>query len=175
MFTEIRECRPLELLRNPLDRANYLLTSEAKIVAMTCTHAALKRGELVSLGFRYDNVLMEEAGQILEIETFIPMLLQKYEKGESRLKRVVLIGDHHQLPPIVKNIAFQKYAHMDQSLFTRFVRLGIPTIDLDAQGRARPDIAALYNWRYKNLRDLPVTSSREFQLANAGYVMMYYS
>ncbi len=25
---------------------------------------------------RYDNLLMEESGQILEIETFIPMLLQ---------------------------------------------------------------------------------------------------
>ena len=27
--------------------------------------------------------------------------------GKSRLKRVVLIGDHHQLPPVVKNQAFQ--------------------------------------------------------------------
>jgi intron-binding protein aquarius len=43
---------------------------------MTCTHAALKRGELVSLGFKYDNILMEESAQILEIETFIPLLLQ---------------------------------------------------------------------------------------------------
>jgi intron-binding protein aquarius len=48
----------------------------AQIIAMTCTHAALKRGELVSLGFKYDNILMEESAQILEIETFIPLLLQ---------------------------------------------------------------------------------------------------
>jgi intron-binding protein aquarius len=27
---------------------------------------------------------------------------------------------------------------MEQSLFSRFVRLGVPTVDLDAQGRARP-------------------------------------
>lgn len=26
--------------------------------------------------FQYDNILMEEAAQILEIETFIPLLLQ---------------------------------------------------------------------------------------------------
>ena len=45
-------------------------------------------------------------------------------KDGCRLKRVVLIGDHHQLPPVVKNMAFQKYGHLDQSLFTRFVRLG---------------------------------------------------
>ena len=47
------------------------------------------------------------------------------------------------------DMAFQKYSHLDQSLFARFVRLGVPTIDLDMQGRARPSIAELYNWRYK--------------------------
>ena len=51
----------------------------------------------------------------------------------ARLKRVVLIGDHHQLPPVVKNMAFQKFSHLDQSLFTRFVRLGTPYIQLNAQ------------------------------------------
>ena len=48
-----------------------------------------------------------------------------------------MIGDHHQLPPVIKNMAFQKYSNMEQSLFTRLVRLGVPTVDLDAQGRAR--------------------------------------
>ena len=42
-----------------------------------------------------------------------------------RLKRVILIGDHHQLPPVIKNMAFQKYSNMEQSLFTRFIRLGM--------------------------------------------------
>ena len=58
------------------DRVNYLMTKQAKIVAMTCTHAALKRREFLELGFKFDNLLMEESAQILEIETFIPMLLQ---------------------------------------------------------------------------------------------------
>jgi intron-binding protein aquarius len=88
---------------------------------------------LVSLGFKYDNVVMEEAAQILEVETFIPLLLQETEDGRSRLKRVIMIGDHNQLPPVVKNMAFQQYGNMEQSLFTRFVKLGVPTIDLDAQ------------------------------------------
>lgn len=137
IFQELEEFRAFELLRNGLDRSKYLLVKEAKIIAMTCTHAALKRKELVNLGFTYDNILMEESAQILEIETFIPLLLQNPRDGFNRLKRWIMIGDHHQLPPVIKNMAFQKYSNMEQSLFTRLVRLGVPTVDLDGQGRAR--------------------------------------
>src|SRR5690606_24480109 len=42
LFSELKEYRALELLRTPVDRANYLVTRQAKIIAMTCTHAALK-------------------------------------------------------------------------------------------------------------------------------------
>ncbi|KAK7308329.1 hypothetical protein VNO77_41931 [Canavalia gladiata] len=174
MFQELEECRAFELLKSTADRANYLMTKQAKIVAMTCTHAALKRKDFLQLGFKYDNLLMEESAQILEIETFIPMLLQRQEDGHARLKRCILIGDHHQLPPVVKNMAFQKYSHMDQSLFTRFVRLGIPYIELNAQGRARPSIAKLYNWRYRDLGDLPyVKEEIMFKRANAGFAYDY--
>ncbi|XP_058724177.1 uncharacterized protein LOC131595734 isoform X2 [Vicia villosa] len=174
MFQELEECRAFELLKSTADRANYLMTKQAKIVAMTCTHAALKRKDFLQLGFKYDNLLMEESAQILEIETFIPMLLQRQEDGHARLKRCILIGDHHQLPPVVKNMAFQKYSHMDQSLFTRFVRLGIPYIELNAQGRARPSIAKLYNWRYRNLGDLPyLKEAAIFNRANAGFAYDY--
>ncbi|CAH2328296.1 RNA helicase aquarius [Pelobates cultripes] len=169
IFTQLEEFRAFELLRSGLDRSKYLLVKEAKIIAMTCTHAALKRHDLVELGFKYDNILMEEAAQILEIETFIPLLLQNPEDGFSRLKRWIMIGDHHQLPPVIKNMAFQKYSNMEQSLFTRFVRLGVPTVDLDAQGRARASLCNLYNWRYKSLGNLPhVQLLPEFRSANAG-------
>ncbi|PIC21888.1 hypothetical protein B9Z55_026564 [Caenorhabditis nigoni] len=40
---------------------------QAKIIVMTCTHAALRRNKLVKLGFKYDNMVMEEAAQILEV------------------------------------------------------------------------------------------------------------
>ncbi|KAK3563005.1 hypothetical protein QTP86_013270 [Hemibagrus guttatus] len=170
IFTQLEEFRAFELLRSGLDRSKYLLVKEAKIIAMTCTHAALKRHDLVELGFKYDNILMEEAAQILEIETFIPLLLQNPEDGYSRLKRWIMIGDHHQLPPVIKNMAFQKYSNMEQSLFTRFVRLGVPTVDLDAQGRARASLCNLYNWRYKQLGNLPhVQSQPEFQAPNPGF------
>lgn len=170
IFQQLEEFRAFELLRSGLDRSKYLLVKETKIIAMTCTHAALKRKELVDLGFKYDNILMEEAAQILEIETFIPLLLQNPQDGYSRLKRWIMIGDHHQLPPVIKNMAFQKYSNMEQSLFTRIVRLGVPTVDLDAQGRARPSICNLYNWRYKRLGNLAhVESWPEYRVANAGF------
>jgi intron-binding protein aquarius len=84
----VQECRAFELLRGQADRVNYLVTKHAKVVAMTCTHAALKRREFLELGFRYDTLVMEESAQILEIETLLPMLLQKPQDGHNRLKRV---------------------------------------------------------------------------------------
>jgi len=92
----------------------------------------------------------------------------------NRLKRWIMIGDHHQLPPVVKNMAFEKFSNMEQSLFTRFVRLGVPTVDLDAQGRSRPSICSLYNWRYKALGNLPhVLNHTDYQVANAGFSFDY--
>ena len=175
IFKQLEEFRAFELIRNGADRAQYLLVKEAKIIAMTCTHAALKRRDLVRFNFKYDNILMEEAAQILEIETFIPLLLQNPDhNGDNRLKRWIMIGDHHQLPPVIKNMTFQKYSNMEQSLFTRFVKLGIPTVDLDAQGRCRPSLCDLFRWRYKNLGDLAhINEYDEYRLANAGFSYDY--
>ena len=181
IFTQLDEFKAFELLRSGSDRSKYLLVKEAKIIAMTCTHAALKRIELVNMGFTYDNILMEESAQILEIETFIPLLLQDpimnptdNQKNHNRLKRWIMIGDHHQLPPVIKNMAFQKYSNMEQSMFTRLVKLGVPTIDLDAQGRSRPSLCDIFRWRYKNLTDLPhVTECHEYKSANPGFNFDY--
>jgi intron-binding protein aquarius len=174
-FNELSEYRPLELLRSQRQRTDYLLTKQARIVAMTCTHAAIARSHLIDVGFQYDNIVMEEAGQMTDIETFIPLLLQKgVIDSHTRLKRICLIGDHHQLPPVVKNITFSKYSNLDQSLFTRLIRLGVPTIDLDQQGRSRDEIAKLYTWRYKNLGNLEhVFTKDKFLRANAGFVFTY--
>lgn len=174
IFQQLEEFRAFELLRNGLDRTRYLLVKEAKIIAMTCTHAALQRENLVQLGFKYDNVLLEESAQILEIETFIPMLLQNPQDGYSRLKRFIMIGDHHQLPPVIKNMTFSKYSNMEQSLFARKIKLGVPAVQLDAQGRARPEICDLYRWRYRDLNDLPHVIARpSFQKANPGFRYEY--
>ena len=174
LFEQLNEFRAFELLRSGMDRINYLLIKTAKVIAMTCTHAAMKRHSFVELGFKYDNVIMEEAAQILEIETFIPLMLQTTEDNLNRLKRVILIGDHNQLPPVIKNMAFQKFSNMEQSMFTRFIRLGVPAVHLDAQGRARPALRQLYSWRYESLGDLPhILDSVEYKCANPGFCFDY--
>jgi intron-binding protein aquarius len=174
IFTELEDIRPFEILRNPRDKANYLLVKEARIIAMTSTHAAMRRQEIASLGFHYDNVIMEEAAQITEIENFIPLALQNPQNGELPLQRIVMCGDHLQNSPIIQNLAFRQYANLEQSMFLRLVRLGVPTIMLDQQGRARPSIAELYKWRYPKLENLPnVLLTPEFQLANPGFAHEY--
>ena len=174
IFSELADALPFEILRRDRDTANYLLTSEARIIAMTSTHAAMRRGEIASLGFHYDNVVMEEAAQITEIENFIPLAMQKPKDGQMALQRVVLCGDHFQNSPVIQSLAFRHFANLEQSLFSRLVRLGVPTITLDQQGRSRPSIAQLYAWRYNSLGNLPhVESSKEYLTANAGFKYDY--
>ena len=174
IFSELADVVPFEILRRDRDKANYLLTNEARIIAMTSTHAAMRRGEIASLGFQYDNVVVEEAAQITEIETFIPFAMQRPKNGQTALQRVVLCGDHLQNSPVIQSLAFRQYANLEQSLFSRLVRLGVPTLQLDQQGRARPSIAGLYQWRYPRLGNLPhVENSPEFLKANAGFKFDY--
>ena len=68
------------------------MTRQAKVVAMTCTHAALKRRDFLDLAFKYDNLLLEEAAQILEIETFLPMLLQVRDTATLVIKQVIALA-----------------------------------------------------------------------------------
>ncbi|KJZ76028.1 hypothetical protein HIM_04484 [Hirsutella minnesotensis 3608] len=174
IFSELADILPFEVLRREREKANYLLTNEARIIAMTTTHAAIRRGEIASLGFHYDNVVMEEAAQITEAETFLPLAMQKPVDGQLSLQRVVLCGDHFQNSPVIQSLAFRHYANLEQSLFSRLVRLGVPAITLDQQGRARASIAKLYQWRYPKLDSLPhVQDQAEFQKANAGFKFDY--
>jgi intron-binding protein aquarius len=174
VFSELEDIRPFEILRGARDKANYLLVKEARIIAMTSTHAAMRRQDIAALGFRYDNVVMEEAAQITEMENFVPLALQAPKDGQLPLQRVVLCGDHLQNSPIIQNLAFRQYANLEQSMFLRLIRLGVPTITLDQQGRARPSLARLYKWRYMKLGNLPnVENETQFRKANAGFRYEY--
>jgi len=176
LFEELESFRALELLRNQKERGDYVLLKQAKIIAMTCTHASIRRQDYVEMGLKYDTLIMEESAQVLEVETFIPMVLQKPDFGDdsTRLKRCILLGDHHQLPPVVKSRALAKYCNLQQSLYTRLLRLGMYHTVLDVQGRARPSIANIYRWCYPNLKDLTqLAENPSYQLANPGFRFEY--
>lgn len=172
IFDELADIRPFEILRAQRDKSNYLLVKEARIIAMTSTHAAIRRQEIAGLGFHYDNVIMEEAAQVTEVETFIPLVMQTpdpADRSKNQLQRIVLVGDHLQNAPIIQHAACKSFSNLDQSLFQRLIRLGAPPILLDAQGRSRPSLSKLYSWRYPHLTDLPSVSTQpEFLRANAG-------
>lgn len=165
--------RPFEFLRLSSERAEYLIRHQSKVVAMTCTHAAINFETLWEQGFNYDSLIMEESGQMLDVESFIPMAIQSTAKKfyHHDLQRIVLIGDHNQLPPIIQSYYLSRVCRMEQSLLERLIRVGTNYIQLDAQGRCRPEIAQLFAWRYNALGNLPhVTNAPEFQKANAGFV-----
>lgn len=172
IFDELEGLRPFEVLTSQKNRINYMLTKQAKVIAMTCTHAAIKRQEFLDLGFSFDNILMEEAAQILDIESILPLTMQQNREDNCRLKRLILIGDHYQLPPVVKDPLLKNYCRFEQSLFTRLIRLNTPYIQLNMQGRCRPSLASLFNWRYRELDNLPQTSMGKFANANPGFAFV---
>ena len=66
---------------------------------------------------KFDIVVIDEAAQALEAACWIPML---------RASKVVLAGDHCQLPPTVKNPAAEK-AGLGKTLFERIITAGTPS------------------------------------------------
>ncbi|MES1911407.1 MAG: hypothetical protein MHM6MM_003839 [Cercozoa sp. M6MM] len=158
VFDALQECRPFETLaasRN--QQSDFLVSHGARVVAMTVTHAALKHKQFVQrLRLEFDNVLMEEAAQVMDIETLVPLLSQP--SPQKRLRRVVLIGDHHQLPPIVHQVM-----PLEQSMFARLIRQNADYFTLDQQGRSRPALSRLWSWRYGDVvHDLPAVTQGEF-------------
>ena len=175
LFAEIKELSLFEILRSNRERGNYLISQQAKIIAMTSTHAAMKRKSFLEIGFEYDNVIFEESAQIMEIESFIPLVLQnsRFPGKQPRLKRVIMLGDENQLPPIIKNTNYQKLSNLEQSLFTRLLRLNTPHVKLTHQGRCRESILELFQWKYEKLMSLPAVSLGDYSKMNCGFLYEY--
>ena len=73
-------------------RINAELFSEARVIACTLVGSAHHLLE----GMKFGTLFIDEAAQALEAACWIPM---------KRASRVILAGDHCQLPPTVKSIA----------------------------------------------------------------------
>ena len=88
-------------------RINSELFGEARVIACTLVSAANRLLD----GQKYATLFIDEAAQALEAACWIPM---------RRVSRVVLAGDHCQLPPTVKSIAALK-AGLGKTLMERIV------------------------------------------------------
>ena len=88
-------------------RINAELFGEARVIAATLVGSASRLLE----GMKFSTLFIDEAAQALEAACWIPM---------RRVGRVILAGDHCQLPPPVKNMMALK-AGLGKTLMERIV------------------------------------------------------
>lgn len=88
-------------------RINASLFGEARVIASTLVGSANRLLD----GMKFGTLFIDEAAQALEAACWIPM---------RRVSRVVLAGDHRQLPPTVKSMAALK-GGLGKTLMERIV------------------------------------------------------
>jgi len=104
-------------LRKHQERAVHGVLKSANVVLCTNVGAGTRllgkalRGSDES--FQFDTVVIDEAAQATEASCWIPIAWGR---------RVILAGDHHQLPPTVKSVAAEKKG-LAVTLLDRVVRL----------------------------------------------------
>ena len=90
-------------------RINSELFGEARVIASTLVGSANKLLD----GHKFGTLFIDEAAQALEAACWIPM---------RRVSRVILAGDHCQLPPTVKSVAAMT-AGLGKTLMERIVEM----------------------------------------------------
>ena len=116
-------------------RINSELFGEARVIASTLVGAAHRLLD----GQKFATLFIDEAAQALEAACWIPM---------RRVSRVVLAGDHCQLPPTVKSIAALK-AGLGKTLMERIVE-------------THPEAVTLLKMQYRMSEDIMRFSSNYF-------------
>ena len=102
--------------------------NHAQVICATCVGA----GSGILEKKMFEAVLIDEASQATEIATIIPII--------HGCQTLVLVGDHHQLPPTVASDA-AKAEGLCLSLFERLVEAGVAPSLLDTQYRMHPAIS----------------------------------
>lgn len=116
-------------------RINSDLFGEARVIASTLVSSANRLLD----GQKFSTLFIDEAAQALEAACWIPM---------RRVSRVVLAGDHCQLPPTVKSIAALK-AGLGKTLMERIVEI-------------HPEAVTLLRMQYRMNDDIMRFSSNYF-------------
>jgi superfamily I DNA and/or RNA helicase len=133
IYSELRELRK-ELRTRERGAVDGLLNG-TPIVFSTLNMT----GSSILKGLKFDVVVIDEAGQALEAECWLAMLLAD---------KVILAGDHCQLPPTVTSTKAEE-AGLGITLFERLVR-------------RRPDIVSMLTIQYRMNETIMDWSSREF-------------
>lgn len=126
-----------------LGRAKKFELDRHSVILCTCSCAA--SASLKNLDVR--QILVDEAGMATEPETLIPLV------NFSHTEKVVLLGDHKQLRPVVKNEQLQSLG-LDRSLFERYHR---DAYMLDTQYRMHEGICSFPSMEFyqKKLKTWP--------------------
>ncbi|KAG2574247.1 hypothetical protein PVAP13_7KG316209 [Panicum virgatum] len=125
-------CTNLELPNCYTTRAvqQYLLT---RVKCILCTVSSSFRLYNVPMGNPVELLIVDEAAQLKECETLIPLQL-------PGIRQAVLIGDEYQLPAFVKS-TISDSASFGRSVFERLSSLGYSKHLLNVQYRMHPDIS----------------------------------
>ncbi len=118
-------------------RINSELMGEARVIACTLVGSAHRLLE----GMKFGTLFIDEAAQALEAACWIPI---------RRASRVILAGDHCQLPPTVKSIAALR-AGLGKTLMERIAENKPEVVNLlKIQYRMNDEIMRFSsNWFYK--------------------------
>ncbi|CAM0147896.1 unnamed protein product [Urochloa decumbens] len=133
----------LEQLNTLLNCLKLPLTSSKRIIRDFCTENAsiifctVSSSSKVIINKKLELLVIDEAAQLKECETLIPLRLQT-------LKHTVLIGDECQLPATVKSTVCTD-ALFGRSLFERLSSLGHRKHLLNVQYRMHPSISIFPN------------------------------
>ena len=119
-------------------RINAQLFGEARVIACTLVGSANRLLE----GQKFGTLFIDEAAQALEAACWIPV---------RRVSRVILAGDHCQLPPTIKSFAAMK-AGLGKTLMERIVENKPETVTLlKMQYRMNEEIMRFSSdWFYGN-------------------------
>jgi len=111
------------------------IIEDAEVICATCIGA----GHHILDGLRFDRVLIDEASQATEPSSLVPIV-----RGARQL---VLVGDHHQLPPTVLDSHAEEEG-LGRSLFARLIEAGHTPHLLDEQYRMHPAISEFPSKRF---------------------------
>ena len=134
-------------------RADSVNEDEYTVIGCTTAYAAKNQMFIRQLASSHDTTLLvEEAAEILEPHVVTCL--------DTEFARVVMIGDHKQLPPKVESHDLQRRSKkgfdLNCSLFERLAEGGYPMCSLDIQHRMFPQLSKVVaGLSYPKLQDAP--------------------